>query len=457
MKLPGNWGGWLSSRWDAARSSYWFIPSAMALGAALSAFGMLEVDRAAKPDWVLGLPWISEAGGDGVRATLSVVAGSMITVTGVVFSITIVALTLASSQFGPRLLRNFMRDQGNQLVLGTFLATFLFSLLVLRAVSGAGKDAFVPHLSTTVAVVLGITSLFVLIYFIHHAASSIQASSIVAAVAREIDRALDSLFPEGIGHDPPSGQHVAPEDVASLDERRTFVRAEASGYLRVLDGEALLALARREDRVIGVECRPGEFVAEGSILAWVVPSELSEQATCQLRECFVLGDQRTQVQDLGFLTGQLVEMAVRALSPGVNDPGTAIACVHRLGNALAKLAARPLPGPIRLDADGVVRLVTNPRSFAELARDVIGPVRRYGAGDADVALALLQVLAGAAERARDAKRLAALAELADEVRESSLSKLTVGGERRQVEAAFEDLGESLAGRRRELERFAGSV
>jgi uncharacterized membrane protein len=169
----------LSKLWEALHSSYWFVPTLMVVIAIALAFAMLSLDRAGKSGPIESLGWIYTGGPDGARTMLSAIASSMITVAGTAFSITLVALTLASSQFGPRLLRNFMQDTGNQIVLGTFIATFIYCLLVLRTVRGDDYNVFVPQLSVTVGIVLAIASIGVLIYFIHHASTTIQASHVI--------------------------------------------------------------------------------------------------------------------------------------------------------------------------------------------------------------------------------------------------------------------------------------
>jgi uncharacterized membrane protein len=184
------------------RSSYWFVPSVMALLSIGVALGMIVVDQSVGEDGIQGYWWIYAGGPDGARAVLATVAGSIISVAGVTFSIKIAALTLASQQFGPRLLRNFMADRGNQFVLGTFIATFLYCLLVLRTVRSWEDAEFVPHLSVTLGVLLAVASLGVLIYFIHHIAASIQASNVIARVSGELQAAIDRLFPEDLGHGP---------------------------------------------------------------------------------------------------------------------------------------------------------------------------------------------------------------------------------------------------------------
>ena len=435
MKLP--WAGRLASAWDAVRSSYWFVPGTMAVLAAAAAAGTLELDARTRAGTFGDWPLVSDMGVEGARAVLSVVAGSLITVTGVVFSITVVALTLAASQFGPRLLRHFMRDTSNQLVLGTFVATFLFNLLVLWSINEEGEPPYAPRLATSMGVALGVISLFVLIYFIHHAARSLQASSIIASVGSEIDDALGSLFPDELGHGRRAGREPDEALRARLRREGMPVCASSVGYVRVVDEEGLLSVACDADLVIGLAHRPGDFVAGSGTLAWVVGEGADAERVKAVRECFVLGAQRTPVQDLSFLTRQLTEMAVRALSPGVNDPFTAVACVHRLGAALARLADRAMPDALRYDEHDVLRtVVLDPIDFGTLVESMFGPIRRYGAKDADVMVAVLGAIAGAAARTDAPERLRALRAFAQELRGESLRNLQVESERRRLEHAF---------------------
>jgi uncharacterized membrane protein len=178
---------WLYTRWDRLRSSYWFIPSVMALIAISLSFATIAADTKFRDDMLREQGWIYTGGAEGARAVLSVIAGSIITVAGTTFSITIASLSLASAQFGPRLLHNFMRDTGNQVVLGTFISTFLYCLLVLRTIRGLEDNTYVPHLSVTLGVALAVASLGVLIYFIHHVAESIQVAHIIHVVGAELN------------------------------------------------------------------------------------------------------------------------------------------------------------------------------------------------------------------------------------------------------------------------------
>lgn len=430
---------YVSSSWDALKESYWLVPIAMAIVAALVASALLQLDHILADRVVIELPWITAADAPGTRALLTAVAGSMITVTGVVFSITVVSLSLTSSQFGPRLLRNFLRSRVNQIVLGAFVSTFLYSLLVLRAVS----DDSVPHLASAGAVVLVIVSVFTLIYFVHHTASSIQASSVTSRVASEIDLQLDNLFPDPIGQ--------GPERAVSTPEirrdRAVAVTSNASGYVRVLSGDAILEIAQARDVVLHVVPHPGDFVLEGGVLVRFESDGESFDAELEnaIRGCFVLGAHRTAIQDVGFLTGQLVEIAVRALSPGVNDPETAVACIYRLANVLSKLARREMPSPVRVDASGAPRVVTPDRSFADFVDACFGEIRYCGAQNPRIAIALLDGLERCGQGCDDSERLDALAVRAREVLktyeaakpDSAIDTKAVG---RALQAALATLG-----------------
>jgi uncharacterized membrane protein len=434
----GGWSATLLHSWEEIRESYWFFPAQLAVLSGALALGMVEIDRRLPPGWAASLPWITQGSAEGARAVLSTIAGSMITVTGVVFSMTVVALTLTSSQFGPRLLRTFFRDRGSQVALGTFLATFCYSLLVLRAVESPDR---VPHLATAGGVLLAIASLFVLIFYVHHAASSIQASSVIAAVAREIREQIPSLFPETLGEERESEPGGADAERLARLEREGFeVAAEAEGYVRVLDDSALLELAGQRDLLVRLEARPGDFVTHGQVVARVLGAGEPDRELAEcLRGAFLLGDHRTPVQDLRFLTDQLAEMAVRALSTGVNDPKTAVECVHRLGGALAQLAGRRMPSGLRHDEDGALRVVAEPTRFEAILGSCFDAIRRHGGADAQVAEALLEAVAAAARAGSDRDRLRALAEQAEEVHTAFATAGAADSkrDRARVEAAME--------------------
>ena len=382
--------------WESLRSSFWFLPSCMAAAAIALAFALVAIDELIVADRLAMPGWIYTGGAEGASLVLGTIAGSMITIAGVVFSMTLVALSLASSQLGPRLLRNFMRDTTNQLVIGTFVSTFVYCLLVLRSIRRADEVLFVPHLSVTLGVVLALVSLAVLIYFIHHVAVSIQADQVIARVAGELMEGIEHLFPEQIGH--AEEKHEAGAlDVgwpASFDrEARPIVAAE-DGYLNFIDPDALLKLAAQEKLLLHLQSRPGHYIVRGRALVLVWPADrISEELIGQVAAAFVLGDQRTAAQDIEFSVHQLVEIAVRALSPGINDPFTAITCVDRLGSALCRMAQRDLPSRYRFDEHKVLRMVTRAQTFADIVDASFNQIRQHARSDAAVTIRLLETIA----------------------------------------------------------------
>jgi uncharacterized membrane protein len=354
---------------------------------------MTHVDEVLTPKLIGTLSWVYTGGPEGARAVLSTIAGSMITVAGVTFSITIVALTLASQQFGPRLLRSFLRDLGNQIVLGTFVSTFIYCLLVLRTVRGNDDAQFVPHLAVTLGVLLAMISLGVLIFFIHHVSTSIQASQIIANVAEDLEGAVVRLFPEKVSHAraPLTANTAAlPDD---FDRHVYPVPATSNGYVQAVDGSALLTLATKHDVVVRIDAEAGCFVRHGTTLATIWPEATANDALCEsIRATFIVGSARTPTQDVQFFLEQLVELAVRALSPGINDPGTARMCLDRLGQTLCQMATREMPDSCRYADDGQLRVIARPVAFENMVATAFDEIRRYGRSSVSVTVHLLDVI-----------------------------------------------------------------
>jgi uncharacterized membrane protein len=346
---------------------------------------------------VRAVGWLYTGSAEGARSLLSTVAGAVVTVVGVAFSVTIVSLQLAAAQLGPRVLRNFMRDRGNQVVLGTFVATFVYCLLVLRTVrgtNGLAGDEFIPHLAVTGGVALAIFSAAVLIYFIHHAAVGIQADHVIAVIAHELDDTVDTLYPDRLGdaEAPADAPPPLPED---FERTARVIAAPTSGYVRSIGEDPVMSFAAAHDVLVRLECRPGDLVLEGEprARAWP-PGRVDDAAAARLAATIAVGRVRTLVQDFRFGVEQLVEIAVRALSSDLRDPTTAIRCIDRLD-------------------DGRLRVIAPSITMDEVVAGAFGSIRARGAESLAVALHLLETFERVA-RLRDSRELhaALLAETA---------------------------------------------
>ena len=392
----------LTSTWDALFASYWFVPGLLALGSVLLAILMVWIDTGEdKLTWLRNLSFIYLNQPDAARTLLSSIASSMIGVAGVTFSITMVVLSLTSGQYGPRLLGNFMRDRGNQIVLGVFIGNFIYCLLVLRTVRSADESgaltAFVPHLAVTFSVLLAAFGLGVFIYFIHHTAQSIQASSIITTIADKLESLIKKLYPEEqLSHQrglSDEAQRVASSVPEDFDDEAHSVRMKRSAYLQTVGTQDLVAAAKEHNVILKVTHRPGTFLLERRPLLHVWPAErLDDELEGELRSAFSFGPRRTPLQDFDFLFDQLTEVALRALSPGINDPVTAIECINRIGEGFNLLASREPISPYFCDDEGELRLIYTQINISDLVANTFGPLRRFSGDNMMVSMHMLQTI-----------------------------------------------------------------
>jgi uncharacterized membrane protein len=392
-KLP-NW------RWEALRTTFWLVPTLLVIVAALLFVVTFQVDLAAYHRH-LTLPfWIRTGSADAGRQVLIAIAAAIITVVGVVFSITILALTLASQQFGPRMMRNFIRDVGNQMTLGVFVGTFVYSVLALGSITSSSHGDFVPHLSIAVAEALLLVDLGVLIYFIHHISKSIQLPEVIAGIARDLFRAIDAEFPISGPHDTEvSRENVGrsvPELLQLIDERGAVVPSSTSGYVQFVGYAQLVDIACRTDSVIRLNHRPGHFIATGRPLATVWPGGAAGQVALALSKAHVTGPHRTLMQDPVFAIDQLVEIAIRALSPAVNDTFTALTCIDWLSAGLIQVSNRTLSEGIYRDRFNRVRLIETDPSYARMVNRAFDKIRQSSRGMPAVFIRMLDSLASVA-------------------------------------------------------------
>lgn len=434
----------------------------MVVAAMALAFGVTYADGRLGADWIEEISWLYAFRPDGARAFLSTIAGSMIGVAGVTFSVTIASVVYASGQYGPRLLTNFMSDRGNQITLGTFIATFLYSLLILSTIRSEGETggenpadgiagAFVPHIGVFVALLLALACIAMLIYFIHHTPESIHVSNVIAGIGRGLRRKVSTLFPERIGEGVPGEEAREADEIVTempdgFYDEAVAVRADGSGYVQGIDTEAVLALATDGDLVIRIRHCPGDFVSEGDplVLAW--PREnVTDDLSTRLRVTFAWGTTRTPMQDVRFLVNELVEISARALSPGVNDPFTAISCLDWLSATLKWLAEREFPSPDRYDTHGKLRVVAEPTTFSEFVTGVYGQLRPYLAADRNAALHALKTIGEIAGRTDRQNRRDALRHEADAILDGARHALPIEADRATVEERHEVVLRLLAG------------
>lgn len=352
----------MRSLWRLLVNGFWVLPlvcAGLAAGLAL-ALGALDETLDTSVRW----PLLFAGGPEGARSLLAAIITSMISFTGLVFSITIVVLQLTSSQFSPRVLRTFLRDRFNQLTLGVFVATFVYALVVLRAVRGTSQvDPFVPQLAVTVAFGFVLASVAVFLAYIHHIAQSIRAATIISHIGAEARQLLERRHPE----DPPE---VAPGVVQRGQVRD--VLAAKPGVVQRVDDQALGRLADQHGVTVRLLRAVGEFVPGGAPMLDVHGP--GDPEVDRLLGAVLLGRERSMDEDVGFGLRQLVDIAERALSPGVNDPTTAVQVLDQLHDLLRRLATRPLLPRRRVAEDGNILVeVPQPgfRQYLELGVDEI--------------------------------------------------------------------------------------
>ena len=438
----------LRTLWRDLNSSLWFVPTLMVLASLVLAYSLVRLDLRIGHKWVSDYPLLFGSGADGARGVLTAIAGSMMTVAALIFSLTLSTLAQVSSQYTPRVLRNFMRSRTNQVVLGFFVSIFVYCLFVLRTIRGADEGNFIPSLAVTGGLVLALVSIGILVFFIHHMASSIQAANIVRNATQETEEAIARLFPKnmGDGANPNERTHLFVE----ADEL-TWVPVPASknGYVQSIDSDGLLALADDLKGVVRMEHGVGSFVARGAALVSVAsyegrPLPLTDELINDLNEHFSLGSQRSVEQDVGFGLRQIVDIALKALSPGINDTTTSVICIDYLGTLLAQLAAAPFATPLRTDDEGRVRVVALQPSFSSYVSTALDQIRVSGEANVAVYLRLLATIGTAAARTHEPDRCLTLSLQVDYIREAAERTLSTDYERSKVRVRADEMAKLVS-------------
>ncbi len=350
--------------WDAVRSSLWALPLAMVCGACALAYATLHIDVGSGGSSV----WFLFSGSAGQAPQfLSNLVTAMITMATLAVSITMVVLTLAAQQLGPRLIRSFMSDRRTQMALGLFVSTVVYLLLVLR--SAYGKENAVPNLAVTGGTVLVLICVATLLLFVHHLAQSIIADNVIDRVGAQLDGDIARLLPEETADQP-----QAPSDI---DKRGAPVLLAHGGYVQAVDFQGIVNAAAQTDAVVALDIRAGQHAVPGRLAAHVSPKKAAQGDLCQaIQNAVLVGRQRTAVQDLEFSIRQLVEIALRALSPGINDPYTANAVVDRLTLSIAFVMTRGAAKSVWQDQDGKVRLIAPVSTFDGITDAAFNQIRQ---------------------------------------------------------------------------------
>lgn len=395
--------------WTSFRSSFWFVPSLLLVVVTCAAFGLIHFDKIYGQVMVTAFPMF-EMSPPAARSILSSIVGAMVSTTGVVFSITIVALSLASSQFGSRLIRTYRNRKTTHFTLGIFVSTSLFCILVLSSIREVDDYRFVPTTSVVVGILLTVVCLGTLVYYIHDMSMAIQAPNVIQHSADDLDLAIDRLFPESFGERGP-GEECQDSDNplhATLKDRVNrpcfSFKSSQVGYLQAIENETLMKVANDENIIIRLLIRPGDFLGRDRevVEVWRIArsadddlNRLKETVCSAIENCLIVGAARTHIQDIRHAFDELVDIAVRALSPGVNDPFTAVNCVDRIHSALVVLQDRKIPSAYRFNDEGELRIIAQPVGVDECIEGSLGMIENYASKDplvADRIKAVKQVL-----------------------------------------------------------------
>ncbi len=375
----------VQTRWEDAKESLWFLPAGGTILCAVLALLLVKLDSTL----TLGDRFTSSslffgAGVEGARGVLSAIAASIVTVTGTIFSIVIVALQLASSQFTPRVMRHFTGDRVNQVVLAVMIGTFTYCMLVLRTVRAQDDvgGAFVPVISVTVAIALSLVCIGGLIWFIHHSARQLQVPFILERASGDTKRLLDQTFPmpsaASAAARPPAGPFVE-------------ILATRSGYIQDIDLDHLIDVSRERGLRIQVLHPCGAWILVGAPLGRVWPDrgEVTDADVCAVRDNLVLGIERTLQHDVAFGFRQIADIAVKAISAAINDPTTATQTIDQLNDLLVRVGNRPAP-PTVVEVDGRPAIFLEAVTFALLVDTAYTQIRHYGAADLVVMAHLIE-------------------------------------------------------------------
>lgn len=390
----------LLNLWFRLKTSLWFVPALMTLGAGAIAVAALRLDSDLLSDgervW-----WLYSGKPDSASELLSTLLSSIITMATLAISITMVVLTLAASQLGPRLIRSFIGNRRTQISLGFFVMTIVYLLLVYRRVDDQLDVGNVPHVAITLGSALSLVCVFLLLFYVHHLASSIVSDTVVNRVGDELDDILRRLLPEAGSIAPRDARQVTATGAGKGRE----VKLPQGGYVQTIDYGSLVKLVQDCDAVLTLDFRAGShLLADGSHVRVFPEERATDELTAGIAKAIILGAERTPTQDIEFSIRQLVEIALRALSPGINDPYTAVAVIDRLTASLAIVMRRDMEPGLYRDEEGAVRVVARPSTFEGLVDRSFNEIRQSATGTPSILIHMLEAIADLACFVRTAEQ-----------------------------------------------------
>ena len=379
--------------WKELGATFWLLPVVIICFSILLSISLVYLDsliNIPKEGWVR---FFLVSSSDSARSILSTISSAMMGVAGTVFSITLVALTLASAQFGPRLIKNFMYVRLNQVVLGLYISTYLYSLLVLNSITDSDGYTFIPSISILVAIVAAIINIILLIIFIHQIAISIQADKVVSDISEFIFKQVEPLFPEKMGEEIEDEENIEASVALSAYKKQDSIKSPKNGYLQYVDSDTLIDIITRNDALLELSCRPGDHLVEGMEIGLLFSNGNWEKNEFEkIFNQFVIGKTKTSQQDLEFSIHQMVEIAVRALASGVIDPYTVIACIDNLTAIMCYLAQAKFPSKYRFDEEGNLRVISDTLEFEGVLDAAFNQIRQFSSGSPAVIIRLMEAL-----------------------------------------------------------------
>ncbi len=434
----------LSTLWSTLRASLWFIPGLMLIGSLVLAMGLIYLDTRVTREPLLTYSLVFGLGAEGSRAMLTAIASSMLTVAALAFTLTINAVSQASTQYSPRVIRNFLRDRANQFVLGYFVSVFAYCLIVLRTIRGGDEGKFVPSVAVLTGLLLALGGVVVLIFFIHHITDSLQVTTIISNIVRETRKNIERLFPAKMGRPAEGDPEIS--DVSAIIDRHRWqnVPSRSYGYIQSVDTDGLMNFCEEKGVLLRLERGVGEFVGSSSTLASVAVTQDTAEGfdadgstVDEINEYYNVQQHRTVEQDVGFGIQQIVDIALKALSPGVNDTTTALSCINSLSEIIGTLAERDFPHPVRLK-NGRPLVIARPPSFEDHVSLAFDQIRISGKGNEAVFVRIADACALAGVRTADPERRRALLEQIDLVADFAEQTLETNYEKQNVAKSIAD-------------------